>query len=355
LIVDPVRHARVKEIFLAVCERDPAQWAEFLDDACGDDASLRGEVEELLARHTGAAGGVAADLHTALVDEDVEPLDFLPDGYVLDGKYRVEEMIGAGGMGRVYRATQLAFGRSVAVKVISGKLGPSSLAVQRFEREVAAIGRLNHPNIVTVYDAGADPSAGAYLVMELLDGRSLADEIAARGRIELGEAIDLELQICSAVEAAHTAGVIHRDLTPRNLMTVRRGGRPGVKVLDFGIAKLVDEEGQRLTPRGSIVGTPAHMAPEQIRGRLPDARTDIWGLGVLLYEMVSGALPFGGGSTAEVLAGILERDPEPLGRVIEGVPDELARVVERTLRKRPEERIQSAGELARELEQFRSE
>jgi eukaryotic-like serine/threonine-protein kinase len=351
--VDPIRHSRVKGIFLAVYERDPSEWAGFLDAACGDDQTLRDEVETLLAQHSGASGG--ANPLITLVDDDVEPLDFLPDGHVLDGKYRIEQIIGTGGMGRVYRAKQLAFGRSVAVKVISGRLSSSSVAVKRFAREVAAIGRLNHPNIVSVYDAGADPRAGAYLVMELLEGRSLDDEIAARTRIGLDEAIDLELQICSAVEAAHAAGVIHRDLTPRNLMLVRSGGRSTVKVLDFGIAKLVDEEGQRLTPRGSIVGTPAHMAPEQIRGRVPDARTDVWGLGVLLYEMVSGALPFGGGSTAEVLAGILERDPDPLDRVIEEVPSELARVIEHTLRKNPEERIQSAGELERELLRFRSE
>jgi serine/threonine protein kinase len=352
LVVDPVRYARAKEIFLAVYERDPAHWSEFLDAAC-DDALLRDEVEALLARHSGATGDDAANPITGSEDAGAEPLAFLPDGYVLDGKYRVEGIIGAGGMGRVYRARQLAFGRAVAVKVICGRLGSSSPAVKRFAREVAAVGRLDHPNIVTVYDAGADPSAGAYLVMELLDGRSIADEIADRGRFTSDEAIDLALQICSAVEAAHAAGVIHRDLTPRNLMVMRRGGKATVKVLDFGIAKLVDEEGQSLTPRGSIVGTPAYMAPEQIRGSGLDARTDIWGLGVSLYEMVSGALPFGGESTAQVLDRVLGRDPEPLERVVEGVPLELGRVIERALRKVPEERIQSAGELARELERIR--
>jgi non-specific serine/threonine protein kinase len=356
--MDAERHARLKAIFLEACNLNASERDHYLAAACDEDDALRTEAEALLAQHTAAQTSAT----TARMPRTVR----LVPGSVVAGRYRVEGEIGAGGMGRVYRATQLALRREVALKVLASGPSASSAALARFEREAAGIARLRHPHIVTVYDAGTEPGVGAFFAMELVSGRSLAAELADRGRLPAAEAVELMRQVSEAVDAAHRAGIIHRDLKPDNVMLERSGAGVVAKVLDFGIAKLVDEADElhaegaeapseagsgaesRLTAAGALVGTPLYMSPEQVRGLAVDARTDIWSLGAVLYELVAGARPFDRPSTLAVLAAILDDEPEPLDSAA-GAPVALARLVERMLAKDPSARFATAGELAREL------
>src|SRR5438874_11821471 len=221
------------------------------------------------------------------------------------GPYEIVAMIGAGGMGEVYRARDPRMGREVAIKISAERFS------DRFEREVHAVAALNHPNICHVYDVGPN-----YLVMELVEGPTLAERIAS-GAIPLGEALAIGRQIADALEAAHEKGIVHRDLKPGNIKIKADGV---VKVLDFGLAKLADPvaigEGeptltmQQATRAGVILGTAAYMSPEQARGMTVDKRADIWAFGVVLYEMVTGARAFSGASVTEILAGLLRGEPD---------------------------------------------
>lgn len=338
--MDPERDSRARAIVLAVRELDPGRRDALLEAECGADRSLRSHVEALLAQMTAAP--------TARLEADAP--EGLTPGTVVAGRYRIEAELGAGGMGRVFRATQLALGREVALKVLPAGPDASPSALKRLEREAAAVARLRHPNIVTVYDAGTEPGIGAFFAMELVRGRSLLEELRARGRLPVAEAVDVVRQIAEAVEAAHQSGVVHRDLKPANVMLDGDGGKTSVRVLDFGIAKLVGEASDGgdmgLTATGATVGTPVYMAPEQARAETVDARVDIWGLGVTLYELVTGVRPFARGSAPATFAAILAEEPEPLDRAAPGVPPALARFVGRTLAKRPADRPAAAREVA---------
>ncbi len=336
------RYARVKALFLAACDLEPSQRDGFLAAECGDDDLLRIEVDALLVQMTGSptyAGPLA-----------MRNASSLPNGSLIASRYRVDAELGAGGMGRVYRATQLALSREVAIKVLSSRAVATPDALVRFEREAAAVARLRHPNIVTIYDAGSDERAGAFYAMELVEGRSLADEIADGGGLPLAEALEVMRQVTSAVRAAHKAGIIHRDLKPANVVLDRSAGLTA-KVLDFGIAKLVDEEtsttiaGSSVTASGAVFGTPLYMSPEQACAEHVDARTDVWSLGVMLYELIAGTPPFRSDSPAATFAAILREEPEPLDKVVSGVPESLAELVTRTLQKDRDDRLSTAGEL----------
>jgi eukaryotic-like serine/threonine-protein kinase len=210
-------------------------------------------------------------------------------GQVIDGKYRVDALVGRGGMGAVYRATQLSLDRPVAIKVIREDMLADESAVERFRREALAVARLRHPNVVVVHDFDVAPGVGAYIVMELLDGRSLRDELVSEGRVAPERASHLIRQACDGVQAAHAVGVIHRDLKPDNIFLAGET----VKVLDFGVAKLADAESRAaITLPGAFVGTPAYAAPEHCLGGDSDARSDVYALGCVLYELVTGRPPF---------------------------------------------------------------
>ena len=230
---------------------------------------------------------------------------------VIDGKYRLEQLLGRGGMGAVYRARDLRLDRLVAVKVVRAELLGDVEARRRFRREAQIVARLQHPSIVAIFDYGTFPDGGAFLVMELVRGEDLRHVLLREGRMAPLRAARILTSVCAAIEAAHREGVLHRDLKPENILLP--GGDTEAKVLDFGVAKLITEERPRdsesmppeaatvLTAAGMIVGTPAYMAPEQFRGAPPDARTDVFSLGVIAYEMLSGTLPFGRGSVADVV------------------------------------------------------
>jgi len=264
------------------------------------------------------------------------------------GPYEIVALLGAGGMGEVYRARDARLGRDVAVKVLQESLGGN--AWERFEREARAASALNHPNICAVHDVG-EADGRPYLVMELVEGQTLRD-YTGRQPVEPAVVIALGAQIADALEAAHAKGIIHRDIKAGNIMVT---GRRHVKVLDFGLAKhaAVAAEAadtrtmQPLTAAGTIVGTPHYMAPEILQGKPADARSDLWALGVVLHEMLTGRLPFQGSTPFEVSSGILREAPPPLPA---GVPSGLRTIVERSLEKRPEQRYQTAGDVRAALE-----
>jgi hypothetical protein len=228
----------------------------------------------------------------------------------VDNKYRIEQLLGRGGMGAVYRARDMRLERLVALKVVRAELLNDPEARRRFRREAQIVARLQHPSIVSVYDYGTFVDGGAYLVMELVRGEDLRRVLQREGRLDPARAVRILTAVCDAIEAAHREGVLHRDLKPENILLP--GGSVDVKVLDFGVAKVVADERRAeplspaeaptmLTAAGMIVGTPAYMAPEQFRGAQPDARTDVYSLGVIAYEMLSGDLPFGRGTLADVV------------------------------------------------------
>ena len=280
----------------------------------------------------------------------------IPEGKRL-GRYEIRSPLGAGGMGEVYLAHDLILQRKVVLKVLRGDLTAKEDQLQRFEREAYAASRLNHPNILTIYEIVRD-NEHHFIVTEFVDGESLGQHIQ-HTPFKLHEILDIGVQIASALAAAHAAGIMHRDIKPDNIM-LRRDRL--VKILDFGLAKLSEQEEEdvevdtqvvtnalRLTKPGMVMGTPHYMSPEQARGLAVDGRSDIWSLGVVLYTMVAGHLPFVGKTLSDVIASILTREPPPLTNYMPDVPEELERIITKALRKEQEERYQSVKDLGLDL------
>ncbi len=275
---------------------------------------------------------------------------------VLDGKYRIEQLIGRGGMGAVYRARDTRLDRLVAVKVVRAELLQDLDARRRFRREAQIVARLQHPGIVSIFDFGTFADGGAYLVMELVRGEDLRRVLQREGSLDTARAARILSAVCHAIEAAHREGVLHRDLKPENIL-LPGSGEVEAKVLDFGVAKLVGESSEEtkaghdptLTAAGSIIGTPAYMAPEQLRGATPDHRTDVFALGVIAYEMISGELPFSRGSLADVILA-QDRGARRLSAAA-AVPAPLDRVVMSALDMDPRRRPPSPQEFASALVQ----
>ncbi len=350
----PEQLERIDRIFHSALDLPPEQRDAFLDEACANDSDLRTEIESLISSHEQSGDfiqGSAADVAVLLLR-----------GEALHGKqvaqFQVGGLLASGGMGDVYNATD-RMGRRVALKVLAPRLVENHQHITRFLQEARAVLALNHPNIVTVYDIG-ETDGIYYIASELIEGETLRTSLA-RGRIELEKSLDIAMQVCAALAAAHDKGVVHRDIKPDNVM-LRADGY--VKVLDFGIAKLTGQfpgpagtaaVTRMATVEGQFIGTAAYMSPEQSRGAPVDARTDVWSTGVLLYEMLSGQLPFAGSTTADVVARILEREPAPLGSLIENFPEELQRIVARTLMKNPDARYQTIAVMLEDLKALRQE
>ena len=275
------------------------------------------------------------------------------------GDYRVLRKLGEGGMGEVYLAKDLRLERQVALKLLPRDLTADPTRVKRFEQEARAASALNHPNVCTIHALGVAADGRHFIAMEYVEGQTLRERFV-RGSLKRRESLDIAIQIASALTAAHASGIIHRDLKPENVV-LRPDGF--AKVLDFGLAKLVATESDPElatrtvlhTDAGTAVGTVAYMSPEQARAEYVDVRTDIWAVGVVLYEMVAGRRPFAGQSTSEVLAAILEHDPAPLARFDPDVPHELQRIVTKALRKDPEQRYQVMKDLLLDLQALRDE
>jgi len=352
----PERWQQLKQIFQSALERKPADRSAFLAQACGDDVVLRNEVESLISSHDQAGDSIQA----VAVEAATEVLE-LSDPIIGKqiGHYLVTRRLGHGGMGEVFLAQDTTLGRSVALKLLRSDFTQDEDRVRRFRHEARAASALNHPNILTIHEIGQEGSLH-FIATEYVEGETLRQHIA-ESRITLSQSLDLATQVASALSAAHQAGIVHRDIKPENVM-LRTDGY--VKVLDFGLAKL--SEPKRLdtisptlpkieTEPGVVMGTVSYMSPEQARGQVVDARTDIWSLGVVLYEMVAGRQPFEGGTASDVMSLILQREPLPLTRHAPEVPAELERIVKKALRKDKEERYQLVKDLSIDLRSFRKD
>ena len=362
---------QIKEIYDRALDLsgDEREW--FLVEACGDDADLRREVESLLAAHENAgtflqAPAVKVAARVIVTDEFTSTVAAeLPAAPQLIGQelanYKIISLLGKGGMGEVYLAEDARLQRKVALKLLPPQFTNDADRVRRFDREARAISSLNHPNIVTVFDIG---QAGAlhFIAIEFIEGRTLR-ELIRNGRMKPGEALDVAMQVASALSASHAAGIVHRDIKPENIM-LRPDGY--VKVLDFGLSKLseqlrtkVDSEASALasflTHPGMVMGTVQYMSPEQARGLDVDARSDIFSLGVMFYEMIAGRAPFVGATTSDVIDSILDKEPHPLSGYSEEVSTELERVVSKALRKGVNERYQTAKDLIADLRSLKQE
>src|SRR5712692_8297778 len=286
-----------------------------------------------------------------LADVPTDPLI----GRTFEGKYRLDETLGAGGMGTVYRATHLLIDRPVALKVLSQRFVGDQTAQQRFRREARAAGRMQHPNAVTVTDFGATDDGYLYIVMELLEGRTLRDLLAHEAPLDPARAVSFMLQACAAVGAAHEAGLIHRDLKPANIFIEQRPNLPAIaKVLDFGVAKFVveehDDDYNTLTQVGAIIGTPRYMSPEQCSGAAPlTPASDVYSLGIILYEMLTGAVPFSAETPLAVAMKQVTEAPRLPREVVPSIPKELETVVLHALAKHAADRPPDANEFRREL------
>src|SRR5438876_512322 len=354
----PARFQTIEEIFLAALDQEPDQISAFLDTACEGDEALRREVEVLLTSDQRAGRFIESSpvgLATKII-QNREADSLL--GQTID-HYKISESIGAGGMGEVYLATGIVAGRKAALKLLPMRFTGDPERLKRFQQEAQAVVGLNHPNIVTVYEIGEDHSIH-YIASELIEGETLRDR-QTRGPMQLNEAVDVAIQVAGALAAAHQAGIVHRDIKPENIM-LRPDGY--VKVLDFGIAKLAEQELPTSMPKeqallpvetnlGSVLGTVRYMSPEQACGEQIDKRTDIWSVGVVLYEMVTGQTPFTGDTPGEVMSSILKKEPPPLTSYFAHTPAELQQIITKALRKDREERYHSAHELLQALKDLR--
>ncbi len=333
----PERWRQVTAVFHAARGREVDQRGAVLDQMCGRDSALRADVEALLAGHAEASRAIS--------------LDALPQLSVgtLFGPYRIEALVGAGGMGQVYAATDTRLRRTVAIKVLMPDLSADPAFAARFEREAQLLASLNHPNIAAIYGLEAADGVQA-LVLEFVEGPTLAEHVALVGRVPLTEALGLARQIASALEAAHERGIVHRDLKPSNIKLTPAGV---VKVLDFGVARMTAvDAGPRITAGGTatgvILGTPAYMSPEQARGHTVDKRSDIWAFGCVLYEMLAGKGAFAAETASDSLAMLIERDPD-WSALPSDLPGPIRRLVGRCLQKDPADRIHDAADARIEI------
>ncbi|HEY7041880.1 MAG TPA: protein kinase [Methylomirabilota bacterium] len=275
-------------------------------------------------------------------------------GQVIQGRYRIISRIGDGGMGTVYLADQLSVGRKVALKVLHSEFTTDEEFVTRFRQEARLAASLSDRNVVTVYDFAQTDDGRLFIAMEYVNGRTLSDVIKQDGALSLARVVRLASRVASGLRAAHRAGVVHRDIKPQNILVVGAAGEEEVKLTDFGIARMRDiGSGTRLTRASVIMGTPEYMAPEQIQDAEVSEKTDIYAFGIVLYEMVSGDVPFSARTPAAVLTKHLQERPRPLGERRHGSPPELERLVMQTLEKNPADRPSDMSEVVKKLHAIR--
>ena len=352
--MNPDRFRQISQLYHEALHKAVTDRSAFVREACGDDEALRCEIESLLAQDYCARDFLetpAADLHGRSMTE-VQHLSLI--GRQL-GVYHVTALLGAGGMGEVYRAHDPRMGRDIAMKILPASFSTDADRLRRFDSEVRAAAALSHPNIVVIHSV---EQAGnlRFLTMELIEGKTL-DEVIPKGGLPLDRILKLGIQLADGASAAHRLEMVHRDLKPTNVM-VAFDGR--VKILDFGLAKLKEYDAasganstltiRPVTARGVIVGTVAYMSPEQAEGKALDCRSDLFSLGTILYEMSTGERPFKGETSLATITSILRDTPRPVTEVNPGLPSALAGIVGRALAKDPERRYQTAEALRNDLE-----
>ena len=350
----PDQWEKLDRLYNAAVELPAEHRDRFLTQACADDEDLRRQVESLLHAHEQAG----SFLNSPILEDVARAAALEQDGQLTGRQvrhYRILSRLGAGGMGEVYRAHDTQLERDVAIKVLKPAMFNDPSARLRLVQEARTASKLNHPNICTIHEVG-EADGHTYIAMELVEGRPLSARLAD-GALSLEEALALGLQMAEALAHAHSRRVVHRDFKSGNVMVTAEGR---AKVLDFGLAKTLRQEEvaelttlthASLTQPGVILGTLAYMAPEQLRGQSADARSDVWALGVVLYEMVSGVRPFQGKTTIDLSSSILSQSPAPLPS---GIPAKLRKVIQRCLEKSPEARYADGSEVRRALEKIRN-
>ncbi len=345
----PEHWQRIKALLESALERKPGERSAFLAEACSGDESLRKEVESFIISHEQADSFIEEPAFEVMA-ESLEGKQEELVGHTLS-HYKIHKQLGVGGMGEVYLAEDIRLGRKVAIKLLPDYFTKDDDRVLRFQQEARAASALNHPNILTIYEIGQTDSRH-FIVTEFIEGQTLSQCLKA-GMMKIPEALDIAIQIASALSAAHAAAIVHRDIKPDNVM-VRADGI--VKVLDFGLAKLTEQKGNELkapnlvkTKQGVVMGSAHYMSPDQARGLQLDTRTDLFSLGAVLYEMVTGRMPFAGETMTDVLASILRVEPSALDQFRPEAPAEMQRIVAKALRKDKEERYQAAKELLSDL------
>ena len=357
------RWQQVERLYHSTLEKEVGERTAFLAEACAGDEGLRREVESLLAYEEQAETFIESPALEVAAKMMAEGQGAMVVAGQTINQYKIISPLGAGGMGEIYLASDTRLGRRVALKFLPAHFTQNKEHLRRFEREARAVAALSHPNVCTIHEVIETGEGRHCIVMEYVEGVTLRERIA-KGRMKVGEALDATVQVASALAAAHAAGIVHRDIKPENIM-LRRDGY--VKVLDFGLAKLTEKESEPLdsegkmralelkTSPGMVLGTVAYMSPEQARGLPVDARTDVWSLGVVLYEMVAGQKPFNGATPTDVIISIAEREPMPLTSCAPEVPIQLERIVKKALAKDREERYQTAEDMLVALKGLRHE
>ncbi len=356
----PERLEQIEDLYHSALERDSAERVAFINDSCNGDEELRSEVESLLASHERAGDFIEAPVHEVVARLIADNQERSMVGRAI-GRYEIIELLGAGGMGEVYLARDKTLGRQVALKLLPEYFTRNEARVRRFQQEARTASGLNHPNILTIYEISQIDDQH-FMATEFIDGETLRERMA-HAKLKLGEALEIATQVGAALAAADEAGIAHRDIKPENIM-IRRDGY--VKVLDFGLAKLTERESATVeaerakrvpakTDPGMVMGTVQYMSPEQARGLTVDGRTDIWSIGVVLYEMVTGEVPFAGETPSHAIVSILEKEAPLLSRCTQEAPAELERIVNKALRKNRDERYKTVKELLLDLKSLKQE
>jgi serine/threonine protein kinase/Tfp pilus assembly protein PilF len=352
----PERWHQIEQICERALKRQVSERAAFLKEACGGDEALRQQVDRLLAHEQTAKSFLEAPALEMAAKAMAEEPDRALVGRQI-GAYRITSLLGAGGMGEVYRAEDTRLARAVAMKVLPKELAQDQERMSRFVREARAASALNHANVAHIYEIGQSDGLH-FIAMEYVEGQSLAQKMSGKP-LDLAEILEVGIQVADALEEAHRKGITHRDIKSANLMKTPTGQ---VKVLDFGLAKITRREGEAAgsdvstsiqTAPGRILGTLRYMSPEQVLGKELDARTDLFSLGVVLYEMTTGRQPFSGKQASEVMDRILHAQPEALARFNYEVPTELERVIRKCLEKDRERRYQLAREVQADLSRLK--
>ena len=354
------RWQEIERLYHAALDYAPEQRDSFLDNACAGDQSLRQEVESLLAYQDQSEGFIessALEVAAKLVAEDQIPTVTI--GQTIN-QYRITSQLGSGGMGEVYLAVDTRLNRKVALKFLPRVLTGNKIHLNRFAQEAQAVAALSHPNVCVIHEVIQTEDGRHCLVMEYVDGVTLRARLE-KSSIDIKEAVEVAIQAASALSAAHAAGIVHRDIKPENVM-LRGDGY--VKVLDFGLAKLTSQTASSVdserstklrTSPGIVMGTVSYMSPEQARGLTVDARTDLWSLGVVLYEMITRVRPFDGPTPTDVIISIAERIQRPLSNYVQDVPASLEQTVAKALEKDREARFNTADDLLHELKTTKHE